>query len=108
MLLLRLNPDWGWRCLCFCCHQINTPLQTAGKNSLNTGVDGSVGPMAVDGMVLDTVISKVGLRWLPTCVELVLVDSVAEPVEPRVNCFGSLLSHGVVDDALSGVVVCLD
>ena len=108
MLLLRPNPDWGLGRPCFCCHQINTPLQTAGKNSLNTGVDGSVGPMAVDGMVLDTVISKVGLPWLPTCVELVLVDSVAEPVEPHINCFRSLLSHGVADDALSSVVVCLN
>ena len=45
------------------------------------------------------IISKVSFAWCPDNFDLVLFDSVSDPVEAHVDGFGTFLFRGVVGDA---------
>ena len=60
------------------------------------------------GMVLCKVVHEVVFTFLPVDEELTLFDSIPDPVESHVHCFGSLLLDGVVGDAAGACVVCFD
>ena len=48
------------------------------------------------------------LAWFPVDVELSLLGSVSQPVEPHVHGFGSLLFDSVIDYSLGCTVISLD
>ena len=59
-------------------------------------------------MVFGEVVGHVVTAPSPVYKELALFDSVLNPVETHVDCFGSLLFDCVVDDAGRTCVVCLN
>ena len=56
-------------------------------------------------MMFCEIVSKVGFASAPVDVELVLVDSVLDPVESHVHGFGSALLDGVVGYAVCDGVI---
>ena len=59
-------------------------------------------------VVFGWVVSQVCGSWCPSELELVLVDSIFNPVEAHVNCFGTFLFELTVDDAVRGAIVSCD
>jgi hypothetical protein len=55
-------------------------------------------------MMLSEIIAHIGVTRRPTYIELVLFNSVFDPVEYHVNCVGALLLDCVIDDAICCVV----
>jgi hypothetical protein len=51
------------------------------------------------------IITHIGVTRRPTYIELVLFNSVFDPVEYHVHCFGALLLDCVIDDVICCVVV---
>jgi hypothetical protein len=64
--------------------------------------------MMLARMVFCGVVSKVGFTWSPSDIKLFLVHSVPDPIEPHIHCFGFLLFHGVVDNALCSRIIGID
>ena len=58
------------------------------------------------GMVLCVAIPVVGFARYPVDMEVALADTVANPIETHVDCFGAALFDCVVCDAFGGAVVC--
>jgi hypothetical protein len=59
-------------------------------------------------MVLDEVVAKILSSRLPVHNELVLLDAIADPVEPYVHGVGLALFECVVGNTKSGGVVSFD
>ena len=59
-------------------------------------------------MVFRDVVGEIGLPGAPIYLELLLVDSVPDPVEPHVDGLGALEFDVVVGDAAGGRVVDLN
>ena len=59
-------------------------------------------------VMLGEIISLVEATAFPIDVKLTLSDTVSNPVKTHVDSFGSFLFDGVIGDAGSGAVVCLD
>ena len=55
--------------------------------------------------MLSMVIAQVGRTRLPVDQKLFLADAVLDPIKTHVYCFGALLLHGPVGEALSGGIV---
>jgi hypothetical protein len=60
------------------------------------------------GMMLDKVFSEVVFTCTPMDGELALLDSIADPVEAHVNCFGSALFYCFVGNASGTGIVGLN
>jgi hypothetical protein len=60
------------------------------------------------GVVFGEVIGEIVFTGAPVNDELVLLDSIADPVESHVNCFGSALFDCFVDNASGTSIVGLD
>ena len=61
--------------------------------------------MMFSRMMLGDVVGQVGFSWFPVHLELVLFDSVSDPVKPHVNGLGSLNFNIVIGNPTgSGVV----
>jgi len=60
------------------------------------------------GMVFGEIICTVGRAQLPENVKLALPDMILDPIELHVNGLGLLLFYGVIGNAASGAVVCLE
>ena len=71
-------------------------------------VDGAHSAVVGGGMMFGEVVAVVVFAWGPKDLELALADTVADPIEAHVNCFGALLLDGVIDNSLSAGVVRLD
>ena len=56
-------------------------------------------------MVLCSVVAMVVFPGIPIDSELSLFHPVTEPIESHVDCFGSFLFNGIVDDTSRGTVV---
>ena len=59
-------------------------------------------------VMLGEIVSEIVSPSFPMNDELALCDSVPDPIEAHVNCFGTLLFDGGIGDACSACVVCLD
>ncbi len=59
-------------------------------------------------MVFGEIICTVGRAQLPENVKLALLDLVLDPIEWHVDGLGLLLFHGVIGNAASSAVVCLE
>jgi hypothetical protein len=51
-------------------------------------------------IMLSEIITHIGVTRHPTYIELILFNSVFDPVEYHVHCFGALLLDCVIDDAI--------
>ena len=71
-------------------------------------VDRADTTMVGASVVLGWVVAQVCGSWCPTELELVLVDSIFNPVEAHVNGFGTFLFEIAVDDAVCGAIVSCD
>ena len=91
-------------------HDSNTPL--VGCRALILHIvesDRAHKLMVCSTMVLRSVVSVVVLAKIPVDSALALLYPVSEPIESHVNCFGSFLFDGVIDDtSSSAAVVCLE
>ena len=58
--------------------------------------------------MLGEVIREIVFASSPIYVELALTDAIAYPTAAHVHCLGASLLHGVIGDALRGVVVGAD
>jgi len=59
-------------------------------------------------MVFGKIIFMVGTAQLPENVELALPDMIPDPIESHVDDLGLLLFGGVIGNAASSTVVCLE
>ena len=60
------------------------------------------------GEVLGKIIREIIGTEAPVYVELVLLDTIINPVVPPVNCFRLLLFDNIVRDSCSALIVGLD
>lgn len=98
---------------------INTPLQETDCCRL-LGCVGSIGflgnvevcradfAVVGGGVVLGEVIAKVGGAWTPVHEEMALANTILDPVEAHVHCFGFALTDSSVGDARGSRIVSLN
>ena len=58
--------------------------------------------------MLGKVISFVGATFAPEDMELLLADTITDPIESHVNGFGTFLLDRIIGDAGCGAIVSLD
>ena len=61
--------------------------------------------MMAGRMMFGEIISKVDGTFAPVNEKLTLTDTIANPVESHVDCFGATLFDSIVGDAACGAIV---
>ena len=90
-----------------CAEHSNTPLQVF-RTGRSIDVDWTYSSVVGWAVVLCKVVGEVGFAWGPIDIELVLFDTVAQPVKSHVDCFGLVLFDSAISDTVSGAVVSSD
>ena len=71
-------------------------------------VDGTMLAVVGGAVMFGEVIGSIIFSLAPVNDELVLFDSVTDPIETLVDGFGSTLFYSVVGDSSGSAVICLD
>ena len=53
-------------------------------------------------VVLRPIVGQICIAWHPEDVKLALLDSIFNPIESHVDCFGSFLFSNIVCDVVGG------